>query len=194
MTVQPTFSIMIPTIGRAMLDRVLGQLAPQTADGDEILVVGDGRQPEAQEMASRHGGRVKYMEHGPDHCWGHPQRNWAMPLARGSHLMSMDDDDESLPGALSAVRAAVAAAPDSVHAFRIHHKGGLIWAERAVYMGNLSTQNFVVPNVPARLGRWGRRYEGDFDFIRSTLDLHPDGDATVVWHEDIVAVHGEAPR
>ena len=51
-----------------------------------------------------------------------------------------------------------------------------------VRQGNIGTPNLVAPNVPGKLGTWGTRYEGDFDYIRSTLQHYPAGP---VWHDVI---------
>lgn len=184
-----TLSVMIPTIGRPELKRLLDEMAPQLAAGDEILVVGDGPQPEAAAMSADYKG-VRYFEHGPDHCWGHPQRNWVMRFVKGSHLMSMDDDDRFAPDGLEAIRRALAESPDRPHMFRMHHEGAVLWREQVVRSGNVSTQMFVTPFVRGRLGKWGRLYEGDRFFIESTLKLYPEGFDALVWRPEITAVHG----
>jgi len=45
----------------------------------------------------------------------------------------------------------------------------------------------VVPNDKARLGSWGERYEGDIDFLTTTLEKWPGKDLSVVWREDVLA-------
>jgi hypothetical protein len=187
---QVALSIIIPTIGRQELRRILGELAPQLSPQDEVLVVGDGPQPAAREIAGGFGSRVKYWEHGSDHCWGYPQRNWVMPRASGSHLMFFDDDDRGAPAALQHVRDAARANPGRPLMFREIHEEGLIWGRKRVELSNVSTQLFVVPNDPARLGKWGQRYVGDYDFVVSTLALYPGGEEALVWREEVIAVHG----
>ena len=186
-----SLSILIPTIGRSELARLLSELVPQLLSCDEILVIGDGPQPLARAMADVDP-RVRYLEHGPDHCWGHPQRNWAMPLARGAYLMSFDDDDRVAPRALERVRGAMADHPGRPLMFREYHEGSVIWSTRSVALGNVSTQMIVVPNVPERLGKWGSRYEGDYDFIQSTLALYAAGVDALVWRPEVIALHGTA--
>jgi len=51
--------------------------------------------------------------------------------------------------------------------------------------GNVGAPCIVTPHVPGLLGTWGDRYEGDFDFIKSTMDLwggEPD------WRDDVIAI------
>jgi hypothetical protein len=45
--------------------------------------------------------------------------------------------------------------------------------------GNVSTQMFCVPRT-ATLGKWGTRYEGDYDFIASTVAANPGSEVRFV--------------
>lgn len=189
-----SLSIIIPTIGRPTLITILQEIAPQLDDGDEVIVVGDGRQPDAERMSGGFGSRVRYLEFESVHCWGHPQRNWAMERATGSHLVFFDDDDAVKPNALDTIRHAVLQNPKSPLVFRMHYGSTILWRDRAVRCGNVSTQMFVVPNRKSLLGEWGGRYEGDLDFIQSTSLKYPDGVRSIVWREEITAVHGLGGR
>lgn len=184
----PSVSIVIPTIGRKTLLRVLGEIIPQLSDRDEVLVVGDGSQPEARAMVERLDLRVKYLEHGPSKNWGHGQRNFAMPLARGEYLMSLDDDDRFSSTGLERIRKAASEHPGRPLMFRIMHNTGVIWGDKVVREANVSTQMFVVPNDPEKRGVWGNRYQGDFDFISSTLALYPPD--FLVWREEVLVLRG----
>lgn len=189
-----TLSIMIPTIGRPCLSKVLEELRGQLELGDEVLVIGDGP-VNAGSVVMNFGPQFQYFQHGPDHFWGHPQRNYAMPLSKGTHLMSFDDDDAIYGDALQKVRAAIFQYPDSPLMFRMNHGPGVIWQAKEVADGNVSTQMFVTPNVRGKLGVWGRRYQGDLDFIMSTIALYPKN--SLIWREEVTAIHGiggNAPR
>lgn len=187
-------SIMVPTIGRPCLPKLLHELKAQLAPDDEVLVIGDG--PVKMGAAVEpFGAQFRYLEHGPDHAWGHPQRNYAMPLAKGTHLMSLDDDDALCAGGLDMIRKAIAEHPSAPLMFRMHHEAILLWRDPVFMEGNVSTQMFVTPNVQGKLGKWGRRYPGDFDFMASTIALYPSG--SLVWRPEITAIHGlggKAPR
>ena len=184
---------MIPTIGRASLHGVLTDLLPQLGESDQVLVVGDGRQPRAEKICLKlKDKRIVYFEHGPDHAWGHPQRNVAMKRATGTHLLSYDDDDVILPDALGHIRTAIGHFPDRPLIFRMHHRSEVLWKDRSLKAGNVSTQMMVVPNVAGRLGEWGRPYEGDLEFLKSTIELYPEKELAVVWRMEAVALHGIA--
>lgn len=174
-------SIILATSGRPSLALAAESAVCQMTDVDELILAGGG--PLAEGLADEL--EVEWLDLPAGGDWGHTERNAAMPLAEGTHLLFVDDDDALLPGALAAVRAAIATVPDRPHVFRMIDPHGRILPERPglVAEGHIGTPCLVAPNVPAKLGRWGRRYEGDFDFIRTTLAHYPDGP---VWHPDVI--------
>ena len=173
-------SIILATSGRPSLELAASAAVCQMAEVDELIIAGGG--PLAEALAEERG--VEWIDLPAGGDWGHSERNAAMPLAEGTHLLFVDDDDALLPGALEAVRAAIATNPDLPHIFRMIDPQGRILPERpGLAQGHIGTPCLVAPNVPEKLGRWGHRYEGDFDFIRSTLDHYPDG---AVWHADVI--------
>jgi glycosyltransferase involved in cell wall biosynthesis len=176
------FSVIVVTAGRDTLPRTLQSIATQTIHGDEVLVVGhsDFIRGTAEAFGYR------YIEDGPFGCWGQRERQAAMAYATGTHLLFMDDDDVYLPGAFRAIREAVETQPDRPQMFRmVTPEGFRIWSSPTVVCGNVSGTQFVTPNDPAKLGTWGLRREGDFDFITSTLAHYP-ADA-LIWHTTFIA-------
>lgn len=162
----PRLSVIVPTTGRATLARTLDSIRAQLEPGDEVITIAD-----------RTGD------------WGATPRTEGMRKATGDYLMFMDDDDLYLPGAFAAVRAALAAAPGRPHLFGMRRGApfhDVLPLREDVAIGNVSTQMIVAPNDPARLGTWGTRYEGDYDFISSTLALYPPD--AVVWRPEVIAV------
>jgi glycosyltransferase involved in cell wall biosynthesis len=176
-------SIIIPTISRPALAATLQSIAAQPLlRGDEILVVGDGPQPAAEAMfrASKLPGR--YIDGPLAHTWGGAQRQFALPLAQGDLIAFMDDDDQYLPSACTYMRHL--SDPAAVNLFRMYHSyGRVLWARRRLQVANVSTQMAVIPNVPAKLGQWTARYEGDFDFISDTAARF----GAVRWHLPILS-------
>ena len=79
---------------------------------------------------------------------------------------------------------ALAARPSRVHVFKmrddIREYGGF----DCIGQGSIGTPMFVVPN-DGRLGRWSTRYEGDFDFISSTLAARNERPR---FHEEVIAL------
>jgi glycosyltransferase involved in cell wall biosynthesis len=188
----PTVSFIIPTLGRPSLRETLESLRPQLAEGDEVLVVGDGPQPAAAALVGELGGlRFHYFSGDLTNCWGHEQRNLGMKLAVGDYLAFLDDDDVSDTGALEAIREAAQRHRDRPLLFRMHHQDRVIWEEKAIKTRNVSTQMFVVPNVPSKLAVWKRNPEGptgsggDFHFIKETVELW--GPEELVFADPIIA-------
>ncbi|MCE9562621.1 MAG: class I SAM-dependent methyltransferase [Planctomycetes bacterium] len=191
-----TLSVIIPTIGRPTLTRALASIAAQgDLSGVEVIVAMDGACPNAPEQFRRSqlpGCCVELP--GPHRDWGHTPVNLVTSRAQHRYLMRLDDDNIYLPGAFRAVRAAIAENPDRPHIFRVRrgppHRD-LFWTTPEIRVGNVDSHMFVVPNIPGRVGQWGSRYEGDFDFIRETATLHP-ADA-VVWRRESIAVWRPGP-
>jgi glycosyltransferase involved in cell wall biosynthesis len=183
-----TVSIVMPTCGRPSLRRALESVVRQLRSGDEVIVVGDGVQPDAERICRAFGPSVEYVDGVETRCFGNRQRQAGMAMAAGDYLLFLDDDDTYVPGALDAVREAAAQWLGRPMLFQfIDRNGAVLWRDAAVRQGNVSTQQVVFPNRSDRLGVWGDRYEGDFDFIRSTLDQWPNGDDAVVWRPNILA-------
>lgn len=162
---RPLLSVVVPTTGRDTLGRTLDSIRPQLLPGDQLIVESDATGD-----------------------WGATPRTKGMAAAAGDYLLFMDDDDVYLPGSLDAVRSALRENPGRPHLFsmwRDANYGDQLPRAEVVQMGNVSTQMAVFPNDPAKLGAWGTRYEGDYDFIRSTLDKYPPG--AVVFRPEVIA-------
>jgi glycosyltransferase involved in cell wall biosynthesis len=146
-----TFSVIVATGGRPTLVQTLASVVNQLEPGDEVLVVRDDSGDA-----------------------GDTPRNDAMPRARGSHLAFLDDDDVYVPGALAAMRRFARENPGRIGIFKLEYAvGNHRWVDPVLRYKNVSTQSFVVPNVPGRLGRWERRgrVAGDYVFIEETVRL-----------------------
>jgi hypothetical protein len=178
--------VVIATEGkRRELWRAVKSATVQSWACDEIIVVGPINELLALIMTELAATRpftqslIKHVCVAPGNDWGHTERNVGMSYARGTHIMFLDDDDAYLPKAFDTVRKYLEVRPRSIHMFRmIDLNGALIWGTPEFKQGNVGTPMIVVPNLPERLGRWGTRYEGDFDFMESTRKL---SDEPVIW-------------
>jgi glycosyltransferase involved in cell wall biosynthesis len=172
---------------------MLDGLLPQLSDGDEVLVIGDGPRPKLREICAAYkSDLIQYWEIPLTMNYGNPQRNEAIARAKGTHIHFLDDDDLTKEGAIADIKAAAAEHPLRPLMFKMHHHSTILWATPEVKRGNISGQLFVAPNVPGRLGRWSGKYDADFDFISSTLQLYPEGYGALVWRDEIVAIQGQA--
>lgn len=165
-----TVSFIIATIGRPSLQRTLESI--ETRPGDEILVVADlttTRNLSAQPFIANNP-QVRLLDCPRGNDWGHRERTFAMPLARGSFLSFMDDDDYYSPGHRSAMEEAMSSHPNSptIFSMRLHHMGGLVlWQDKEVRCGQVGTPMYFPPNDPSKLGTWPPHYGGDCTFMQS---------------------------
>jgi hypothetical protein len=157
---EPTLSIIVGTAGRPTLSRTLASITPQLRPGDEIMILCDD---------SGDAGDTPRMD--------------AMPRASGTHLSFLDDDDVYAPDALEMMRRFAREHPGRIGIFKMEHVVGTThWRkdEPVLRYANVSTQTFLVPNVPGKLGRWEEQprphdpektYAGDYMFLTETIRL-----------------------
>ena len=175
-------SVVIPTLGRSSLRHALASCS----DADEIVVVLDTVRGGA--LPCELPANVLYAEGSFGVTGGHAGRVRGIELATGTHLAFFDDDDEYVPGAVQLMREAACDVPVI---FRMDHpQHGVLWRERVLEFGNVSTQMYVVPNRPELLGSWMPHAPGlpepggDYTFIRETVDKM----GGPVWREEIISV------
>lgn len=185
-------SIIVPTPDGDGLDTLLASLDPQLRPDDEVLIIGDTHDDPLSHLAAAIEGRGEPYRFLPydagHHCWGHCQMNYALTQATGDYLVFIDDDDTFAPGALAIIRQRIAllAAPRVLmFKFYCQRLGRTLPEQYAAVESAIGGHCIVPPNIPTRLGRWGERYGGDFDFIASTLALW---NAPPVWNDDVIAI------
>lgn len=194
-----SLSILIPTQGRESLTRALEScLAAGLTIDDEVIVIGDTHEPVpdiAAMMRSVLRGQFYvpndfYFPHDAGHhCWGHCQINHGITLALGDYIVCQDDDDIFDDGALDRIRAQIDALKQPAPLlFRFKSWfGPVFWDTPGIAAENhIGGHCAVFPN-DERLGRFTCRYQGDYDYIRSTLD-NWGGDDQAVWVDDVIAI------
>lgn len=187
-------SVIIPSIGRPMLVRTVLSLVMQNQPNlIEPIVVFDSHEPPPDGFGDILGALAKatdgvwpflryFTYDAGHHCWGHCQRNYGMLQAHGTHLAFLDDDDVWLEDAIISMNRW---ANDLPAIFRMRYNdGSVLWKTPTLDEGNVGTPMFLVPNKPHKLGTWGDRYEGDFDFILETSSLY---EGRLCWQRDVVA-------
>lgn len=190
--VEASISVIIPTLGRPSLRMTLASIldAGLLLRSDEVIVVADGRETGVEKICWDFSMKacIRLLETDESHDWGATQRRLGGVVATRTHLVYLDDDDAMAPGAPELIRTAARKNVEQVLLFRIRHsKHGVLWRTPVVKANNLSTQNIVVPNNKSKLGTWGTRYAGDYDFISSTVKNFPGAESGVVWCSDIIA-------
>lgn len=185
----PLLSVVIPTIGRPSLDRLLDSIPDDHSI--EVIVVGDTYDCDfIKDLAAARGrlsgnNRYWYMHDGGAHCWGHPQRNYGMSVATGQWLMFSQDDNVYAPGAFDAIAHAVAGNHQRPLLFKVMTwQAGVVWTAPMLREGDIDADCLVVPNVRAKLGVWTSRYNGDWDMLSHTAELW---DNDIGWRPELIA-------
>lgn len=171
----PTLTIIVPTKGRPSLARTLFALHPQLGPRDQVLVVGSW--PDAMTSKPFWGDeRITFIPHERGGDFGDSERNFGLRVASGDYICFVDDDDEHVPGALACMRRRTVVADHPV-IFRMRHPElGVIWDKPVCKAGNVGAPMILVPNDPAKLGRFRAdppsARTGDWTFIRDTCNAY----------------------
>jgi glycosyltransferase involved in cell wall biosynthesis len=185
-------SIIVPTPDGEGLRALFQSIRPQLDPADEVIIVGDthdGPLDAVQLLTEAQGENWRYIPHDAGHhCWGHCQINAGLQIARGDYLVFNDDDDVFTEGAFDAIRRAIGHQPSPrplMFKFHCQRLGRTLPERYAVEESAIGGHCLVTPNIAGRIGRWGERYGGDFDWIASTLSFWPEGPA---WYDDVIAI------
>ncbi len=187
----PTFSVILPTIGRPTLARTLTSLRVQDwIYGDEVILAADGPCPFAKRLWKQFKMPGHYIESETRLGeWGHGLRNELLEqnVAKGNYLLALDDDDIFSANAIATIRKAVVEAPGRPHIFRMRTiEHGVLWKTPELTPMNVGTPMFVFPNHPKKLGRYALRYGGDLDFAQQTAAFYPP--EALTWRPEIICV------
>ena len=113
----------------------------------------------------------------------------------GQWLAFTQDDNVYVPGALEQVLDTLARSPSSPvpHLFRVLTRFGFeVWMRAGrLREGEIDADCIVVPNDQGKLGRWGMRYQGDWDFILETTTLWG---VEPRWCDLVIAAHGSVEQ
>lgn len=201
-----SLSAIVPTAARdlprlTVLRRSLESALHQTRAGDELICAADtfhGPLDEVRELCLLLSGEapegvsvrfVPFTGTAPD--WGHAQLNHAMSVARGDYLTGCDDDDVWTAGAFDAMREQAEALPSPrplLFKFLTHY-GLTVWdTPGVVRMGGIGGHCLVAPNLPSRLGVWEPHYEGDFSYVKGTIDLWAAAGVEPVWVDRLICI------
>jgi hypothetical protein len=151
-----TYTFIIATTRRRTLYATLESIKPRA--GDQVLVVTDQAPKFLPPYAT-------FVQHPKGENWGAAERNHALTIATGDMISFMDDDDIYAENARALLDTVI---PGKPHIFKMRYRyGDFLWIDPRIRQGNIGTPMIVVPNDPKKLGRFGNRYEGDFDFLTS---------------------------
>lgn len=190
----PSISFLVPTHREDRpLYRCLESIYKQLGPHDEVIVIGDitdRAMPMVERLVASYGTQFKYLSHTTgQHTYGHDQLNYGIEHAKGDWLHCNDDDDVWTPGCVDIMRSAAIESKDRPILFRfLSYHGIIFWVERGMFeYERVGGHCLFTPNISGKVGKWTSRYQGDWDYIESTVNLH-GGPESIIWREEIVAV------
>lgn len=156
--------------------------------GDEILLVSDeNHYLQAQEFV-RSNPFVRHLHHVAGNDWGHTERNFAMPHAKGDYIAHIDDDDAYVPGHRAIMQAAIDRHPGRPLIFRMrYHHGAELWRHKIAEVGNVGTPMSLLPNN-GHQGRFGSFYGGDIEYLDSYAAPQGYSSDDYIWCEDVIVL------
>jgi hypothetical protein len=170
-------TFIVPTVGRPSLIQTLNSI--ECWPGDEILIVSNGFRVNDP--------RARFIDCKPGGDWGHTERNFATPFAKGQYIAHIDDDDIYAHGTRALMEDAIQQAVDKPILFRMRFPNGItLWNEKVIRCGNVGTPMMLVPNAPEKLGTWESFVGGDCAFLESSKWLPSE----YVWRPEVIALLG----
>jgi hypothetical protein len=169
-----SFNILIATLGRPSLQRMLDSLSSQLNQQDCLTIVFDGHSEIPVFDLSKFNCSIKqYFEPVALGSWGHAIRNkYASVLDKRDFVMHADDDDIYLPNVFAELRKQCL----DTHTLYIA-KMYLSRLNRVIPEGNfikinhIGTPNGIIPYDLNRLQQWKYQYGGDGLFYESLSRL-----------------------
>lgn len=183
---EPTFSIIIPTIGRKTLEKTLESISPQRSVGDEVIVVFDDGETWENNKVARSHGCILANTLKRSHDAGSKARNLGIDLAQRDWLLFMDDDDVFTPNAFQVIRETIVKTKlPTIHLFRMRYSDGkVLWKEPEVTYGNVGTPMIALPRLGQRvLWKEGIGAGNDYQFITDAINIRKQ---TPIWSEEII--------
>ena len=157
--------------------------------GDEIIVVSDMALQLHMQDFVRENPFVRCMHHPAGNDWGHTERNFAMPHAKGDYLAHLDDDDTYAPGHRAIMDAAIRKHPGRPLIFKMRYANGAeLWRCQIVECGNVGTPMSLVPNDPVIRGTFEPYYGGDLLYLESYARLAGLASEDFVWREEVTVL------
>jgi hypothetical protein len=182
----PSFHILIASIGRDTLQRMLDTILPHLTEIDHLTIVFDGVQPTNVNLQTL--GQVHiHSEPVALGFWGHGIRNKYAPLLeKTDFVMHADDDDVYLPNAFIDIRNTCVDV-DTLYITKMHYYQFVFPKTPEIKVNNVGTPNGIIPYELNKLGTWGDIVGGDGEFYVS-IAKHTD---KIVFTDHIiyVAIH-----
>jgi hypothetical protein len=173
--INPSFHILITTIGRPTLHRLLNSLKSELTSNDAITIIFDGEEayPKSgltKEWLKGHKADIFIIENIPNTgFWGHPVLNkyQGKLMKKTTYIMLADDDDKYLKGSFSKLRCQCKD-KDTLYIGKMcydHDKTKIIPRQNEkIVASDIGKVNGIIPFRDISKSSWGYHYLGDFDY------------------------------
>ena len=168
-----TFNVLIATIGRPSLQRMLDSLKPQLVESDCLTIVFDGKSEiPAFNLSGFVCKIVQHLEPVALGSWGHAIRNkYCSIMERRDFVLHADDDDVYFPNVFSELRKKCVV-PETLYIARMRGPNGYIVPEGPrINEGHIGTPNGIIPYDLNIKGNWEPRVGGDGSFYMQLAKL-----------------------
>lgn len=160
----PSFHILLATIGRSSLQRMVSSVLPQLTAHDHLTVVFDGVPP----MTLNTDGALCtihiYQEPTALGSWGHGIRTKYAPLLeRTDFVLHADDDDIYLPDTIDQLRTRCTD-QTTLYIARMTTGSEVYPKTETIEINNIGTPMGIIPYDANKNGTWGSRRGGDGEF------------------------------
>jgi len=165
----PSLHLLIATIGRESLLRMLESLQPQLQEQDFLTVVFDAidensvyvRAEEVLKEFSCSSSII--MEPKNLGWWGHAIRNKYSQLP-GDFILHADDDDIYTEDAMATIRQ-ICTDRETLYVFKMQYSDGrTLWIDPVIKHCQIGTPMGVIPSSYNAKTRWAEAFAGDFTF------------------------------
>ena len=199
----PTFSVLVPTIGRSSLEAtVRSYLAQERIWGDELHVLIDthGRaiSGTCRSMIARQaptwpdGVYVDEYDAGERETWlgvAQMNRRWRSGRVTGSHVLILGDDDCYTPAAFATLRSICGAEPDRPVLFQfVAPWREVLWDRPRLRKSRISGCCIAVPRAWMVEHPTGHYVEHDYDWIVGIVDRARAAGHEPIWLAEVFVV------
>ena len=168
-----TFNVLIATIGRPTLQRMLNSLSPQLQEDDCLTIVFDGRSYIPNFDVSAFKCKVvQYFEPVALGSWGHAIRNkYASLLEHRDFIMHADDDDIYLPNVFSELHKECLDR-ETLYIAKMRCQDRVVIPQgNFIRINHIGTPNGIIPYSLNTKGQWKYQYGGDGLFYEGLSKL-----------------------
>jgi len=166
-----TINVLIATIGKPILQRMINSLADQLTENDYLTIVFDGHKSIPKFDLSKIKAKViQYFEPIALGYWGHGIRNkYAELLETTDFVMHADDDNIYLANAFKFIRENCTN-KELLHVCRTRFNiSDITPKDKNIGYGNIDTSCGIIPYELNKKGTWAYVYGGDGLFYESLL-------------------------